>query len=384
MSTSRHNALRVLRHRLFALSAGALLILLGANLDAASIGSANPYAGQVQQMYVAYYGRPGDPEGVDYWAGRLAEVGGNWIADLVNAFGTSAEYTERFAELANETLIDNLYLQLFNRIAEPVGRSFYIDLLGGTNLSGLNPSLRRSTLAEIALDIANGALNQDALTLANKLEVAASFTTGIRATAHGYDSYDIPLAVRLMATVDDGQPSVTTADTYIDAFLAGIGSGTFRVGDDIAPGTYASLQDGGCYWARLSGFSGESADLIANDFVSQPGPGIVTIDPTDVGFESTRCGTWIADILPLALSPEAPRASGTYRVGRDMRAGTWIADNLDGGCYWERLEGFSGTFADILANDYMGDPGQVVVLIDSEDAGFYSSRCGIWTFWLEP
>lgn len=32
------------------------------------------YEQQVQQMYVAYYGRPGDPTGVAYWAGRLAEV----------------------------------------------------------------------------------------------------------------------------------------------------------------------------------------------------------------------------------------------------------------------------------------------------------------------
>ncbi len=105
----------------------AALLLLSALLPAQGTAADNltgPYARQVQQMYVAYYGRPGDPAGVEYWAGRLAAVGGNWIADLVNAFGNSAEYTERFGELSNEALIDNLYQQLFNRTAEPVGRAF--------------------------------------------------------------------------------------------------------------------------------------------------------------------------------------------------------------------------------------------------------------------
>jgi hypothetical protein len=187
-----------------------------------------------------------------------------------------------------------------------------------------------------------------------------------------------------MATVDDEQAAVQTAIGYVDAFVAGITAGIYRVGDDIAPGTYATLQDGDCYWERLSGFSGESDDLIANDFIGDPGPVIVTIQRSDVGFESTRCGTWIADILPLASSPDAPRGSGTYRVGRDMRPGTWIADNPEGGCYWERVEGFGGTSADRLAKDFIGEPGQVVVMIENEDAGFYSSRCGVWTFWLEP
>ena len=67
--------------------------------------------------------------------------------------------------------------------------------------------------------------------------------------------------------------------------------GTYRVGADIQAGTYRSTATTtNCYWKRLRGFSGSSSDIIANYFGN--GPTIVTISPTDVGFESSRCGGW--------------------------------------------------------------------------------------------
>jgi hypothetical protein len=73
--------------------------------------------------------------------------------------------------------------------------------------------------------------------------------------------------------------------------VAGIGDGTFRVGSDIAPGTYrAANPDGFCYWARLSGTGGTLREIIAND--NTTGPAVVTIAATDAAFESTGCGGW--------------------------------------------------------------------------------------------
>jgi hypothetical protein len=69
------------------------------------------------------------------------------------------------------------------------------------------------------------------------------------------------------------------------------GDGTWRVGLDVQPGTYQANVTASCYWARLSGFSGTLDDIIANDNISA-GPVIVTIDPSDAGFHSTRCGNW--------------------------------------------------------------------------------------------
>lgn len=72
---------------------------------------------------------------------------------------------------------------------------------------------------------------------------------------------------------------------------APFGDGVYIVGTDIAPGTWRTEGAEGCYWERKSGFSGEFSDIIANDFSS--GPQLVTIQPSDRGFESNGCGTWM-------------------------------------------------------------------------------------------
>jgi YD repeat-containing protein len=192
------------------------------NLDEYLAGSdplEHPYGRSLQQMYVAYYGRAGDPGGVAYWAGRMAAVGGNWITDLVNAFGTSAEYTERFGKVAQAALIDNLYRQLYNRDADPVGRTFYLDLLNASNHTGFNPERRRSTLAQIALDIANGATGDDVVTLANKLDVASYFTRQLLITHHPYTTPDIPQVAQIIASVIADRQTVELACSQVDAFM---------------------------------------------------------------------------------------------------------------------------------------------------------------------
>jgi hypothetical protein len=66
--------------------------------------------------------------------------------------------------------------------------------------------------------------------------------------------------------------------------------GTFIVGTDIAPGRWRTENTDGCYWARLSGFSGDLDDILANDI--HDGTHIVDIAPGDAGFQTKRCGTW--------------------------------------------------------------------------------------------
>jgi hypothetical protein len=210
-----------------------------------------PFVRQVQRMYIAYYGRSGDPGGVAYWTGRLVEVGGNWIADLVNAFGTSPEYTERFGALSAADLIENLYQQLFNRSAENDGLRFYVDLLNGTNNTGWNPTLRVSTLAQIALDIANGAQNEDLTTLQNKEAVAEYFTNRIIEANQCYVAKDIPEAVAMLRLVTFEDDSVTAGldaveDFVESAFIDSDGDGVHD-GCDVCPGeddTVDANQDG--------------------------------------------------------------------------------------------------------------------------------------------
>ncbi len=77
----------------------------------------------------------------------------------------------------------------------------------------------------------------------------------------------------------------------VTSSMTQFGQGTFIVNTDMKPGTYRSSKGDGCYWARLSGFTGTLSKIIANDFRSS-GTALVTIRSTDKGFQSSSCGTW--------------------------------------------------------------------------------------------
>src|SRR5690554_5702859 len=93
----------------------------------------------------------------------------------------------------------------------------------------------------------------------------------------------------------DMDESPATADEVEDApepepEPAGFGAGVWEVGSEIPPGTYVTTApEGGaldsCYWARLSGFSGDFDDLITNDNLAAGARGRVTISDSDTGVE---------------------------------------------------------------------------------------------------
>jgi hypothetical protein len=77
--------------------------------------------------------------------------------------------------------------------------------------------------------------------------------------------------------------------------LTGITPGMWIVGAQITPGTYrAESSTQGCYWQRVSNFTGAIDAIIASQFVTSPGVQLVTIANTDAGFSATtECGTWV-------------------------------------------------------------------------------------------
>ncbi|GAA2001391.1 hypothetical protein [Brevibacterium samyangense] len=69
------------------------------------------------------------------------------------------------------------------------------------------------------------------------------------------------------------------------------GSGTYRVGEDISPGTYVTESDSGfdgCYWERLD----SAGNIIDNNFIRSGFRAEVTIRESDYSFSTERCGEW--------------------------------------------------------------------------------------------
>jgi hypothetical protein len=133
-------------------------------------GSAYSYD-YVAKAFVAYYGRPADPGGQAYWAGRM-DAEGRSLNAIIAAFGSSAEFNRRYGGLTNAALITRIYQQTLARDPDPAGLAWYVgELQAG-----------RRTLQTITLDVLNGATTApDSTTVANKLDVAAYYTAKVAA-----------------------------------------------------------------------------------------------------------------------------------------------------------------------------------------------------------
>ena len=156
------------------------------------------------------------------------------------------------------------------------------------------------------------------------------------------------------------------------------GSGSHRVGADIAAGRYFSDPVSGCYWERVSGFGGTLGEIIANDFVGyNPSQYIVDVLASDAGFvPDAQCGTW--DVSPLRGSSTTV-VPGIWLVGAQVPPGTYRASAAYG-CYWERVRDFQGRLQSIISNDFVAAAGTVRVTISAGDVGFSTDGdCGTWT-----
>jgi hypothetical protein len=158
----------------------------------------------VQKAYVAYYGRPADPGGLDYWATRMDAEGGSLNA-IIGAFGYSDEFNRRYGGLTNTQLVTLIYQQALGRDPDPAGLNWYVaELVAG-----------RRTLQTITLDVLNGATTApDSTVVANKLAVAAYYTTKVAAGCPYGTEQD---GVDVITIVTAHPASVVAAEAAIDA-----------------------------------------------------------------------------------------------------------------------------------------------------------------------
>jgi hypothetical protein len=127
----------------------------------------NDYLDAVQEIYIGYYLRPADPEGLKWWAQKVDDANGD-ISAVVDAFANSAESNRLWGEITSENIgdvIDQIYMALFNRIPDVPGKEYYIE---GFNNGTFTPGT-------IVLDILNGAQNGDLTAIENKVEYANDF-----------------------------------------------------------------------------------------------------------------------------------------------------------------------------------------------------------------
>lgn len=131
----------------------------------------------VQQLYVAYFNRPADYAGLDYWTNVVARNNGATTA-VSAAFAAEAEYKTAYAGMTNAQIVSQVYQNLFGRPAETAGQTYWADLLTAGKI----------TIDKVVAEIAKGAQTTDAEAYENKVAGAVAFTAALDTVAeqNGY------------------------------------------------------------------------------------------------------------------------------------------------------------------------------------------------------
>lgn len=125
-------------------------------------------ANQVQSLYLAYFGRPAEQAGLNYWTAQADAT----VDQISAAFAQQQEYTSVYGNLNRAQTIQELYNNLFNRSASDAEVSYW-------NTSST------TTVDKLALALVNGANGNDAVTLSNKIDIASAITTQAGTAATG-------------------------------------------------------------------------------------------------------------------------------------------------------------------------------------------------------
>ncbi len=264
----------------------------------------------------------------------------------------------------NEELINQLYQFMFNRDAEAEGLEFYSDLLDSGEAS----------LASIALDIANGAQNEDLEALNNKIDVANSFTAEVESEDAPYTEANIPAAQDFLATVDDTDESVAEAEAAIPTLVEAL-NGVFELTEDNPTADFSNYSVG--VTVTLNGDEDETEfdvtlsafddtvlfeEYLSADIVG--GEGDDTVDFSDaegVYTVSLDVGTFSADVngdnLPDFSGSLASIEGVVGSDNDDTVNGSDSADRFDGGDGADTLRGGAGadTFVYVDENGLTGE-----------------------------
>ncbi|WP_244894393.1 beta strand repeat-containing protein [Marinobacterium stanieri] len=210
----------------------------GVIVDPGALGfGSESLADQVQALYIAYYQRPADNDGLDFWVDYLNAQDGS-LESVVDAFATSAESQALYGDIteANVTqfLID-LYGTLFNRPVDSEGLAFYRNAF----IAGEYDDGRPATAGTLMLDILQGAQNSDADLVELKLDAARTFTWLLDPDKDGevmatYDAKDLDgVRVWLQGLADnDAAPGVGSIHSLIKEDVAGTGEPITLTGDN--------------------------------------------------------------------------------------------------------------------------------------------------------
>jgi hypothetical protein len=140
---------------------------------------ANATATELQQLYIAYFGRAADPTGLDYWT----DQGTTTKAFAANMYA-QPEFKSVYGSLSTEAQVNQIYQNLFDRDADAAGLLYWSKQIKSGALE----------LASIANDLIwaannNSGSSEDKKALDNKTDAAVAYTDEVKKTTAGILAY---------------------------------------------------------------------------------------------------------------------------------------------------------------------------------------------------
>ncbi len=211
---------------------------------------ASAYTTILQQFYLAYFGRPADPVGLNTAAASLAAAGAPTtlagllssanptVVALINGFGTSAESTALFTG-GTTARVTAIYQNVLNRNPDVGGLLYWSGEIDSGRLS-----LARVALAVIeagARDVNDGPL------VTAKTNVAISYTASLDTVAeiNAYNGTAAAASARTLLSTVVATTTTATFQASVDNNIATL----VATGGGAAAGTTFTLTTGRTHWS---------------------------------------------------------------------------------------------------------------------------------------
>jgi len=267
----------------------------------------------IQQLYIGYFGRAGDPAGENYWLTQ--EAAGTSFQTIATQFAVQSETTTLYPILttplllrtdatAQANFINSVYTNLFGHAADSTGLTYW----QGQLAAGANPGL-------MIAQIISGAAGADVTVMTNKATVAQNYTNAVIQavpTVTWNANADTTQSRSIIATVTADPATVTAAGPRISAAITSDQSGNTGVTGatltlTAAADTFSPTQTGA---SQTTANNDTIRGLVAGDFASADsvnGGG---------GFDTLNALGAAVTIAPVLQSVESvnidPTASITY------------------------------------------------------------------------
>lgn len=165
------------------------------------------YVNEVQKLYVAYFGRPADTDGLGFWTNQL-QNNPNGYELISTAFSTSPEYQQMYGGQSNRDVVMDIYQNVFGRAGDAGGINFWTARLDAGDVTIGNAVV---AMAQSALN----ANNNDAFVFKARVGVATAFTEHLDLPTE-QSAYTGPAAMQIAIDYVAGVRDIMSAAQHMD------------------------------------------------------------------------------------------------------------------------------------------------------------------------